>query len=59
MLILLIQLVLIALRLDCIVNWPWFLVFSPTLVTLVGFCVFGPPFSMYCYEVDPEEESEK
>jgi hypothetical protein len=55
MLLVLIQLVLIAIRLDCVVDWPWLLVLSPTIMVLVDFLLFGPPFSMEYYEVDHED----
>lgn len=59
MLVLLLQLILVTLRLDCIVDWPWILVLSPTFVTIVGFMLFGPPFVMNYYEVDPDELEEE
>jgi hypothetical protein len=59
MLFALIQLILIAIRLDCVVDWPWLLILSPTIIVLAGFLLFGPPVSMEFYKVDHEEESEE
>ena len=56
MLILLLQVILIVLRLDNIVDWPWMLVMAPMMATLAVFLVFGPPFSYSFYEIDAEED---
>lgn len=59
MLILLLQVVFVLLKLDCIVDWPWMVIFSPALAVLASFVVFGPPFSMRFYDVDPEDGPEE
>ena len=55
MLIFAVQVVLVILRLDGIVDWPWMLVLSPLLVVIAEILVFGPPISFRYDEIDPED----
>ena len=58
MFLVLLQIALVILRLDCIVEWPWWVILSPMWVTLAYFVLAGYHFEFEDGEFGIDDDDE-